>query len=108
MTHTLAQEICSFVHPNGRLPSEVEWELAAGNGLDKLYPWGDDSPSCAEMHANFWDVGFNAFIGCGQLGTQPVGLALAGRSPIGALDMIGNVYEWTADCWHSTYTGAPR
>ena len=32
--------------------------------------------------------------------TQPVGSLSAGASPYGALDMVGNVLEWTAD-WYS-------
>ena len=65
--------------------SEAEWEKAA-RGLDgRVYPWGNKQPS--NNHANYPDAGFRT--------TVPVGSFPEGRSPYGAQDMSGNVWEWT-------------
>lgn len=67
-----------------RLPSEAEWE-ASGRGPDGLrWPWGDE-----------WHDGLANTAEAGLNNTTPVGLFPAGASPFGALDLVGNVFEWT-------------
>jgi iron(II)-dependent oxidoreductase len=72
-----------------RLPTEQEWEAAAtwdpATGSRRAYPWGDQAPTA--LHANLDQLAF---------GTAPVGAHARYASPIGCLDMIGNVWEWTA------------
>ncbi len=69
-----------------RLPAEWEWvQAATGGNPDYLYPWGKD-----------WDPKRLVFSGAGERGRslRASGLYPNGESPVGALDMCGNVYEW--------------
>jgi formylglycine-generating enzyme required for sulfatase activity len=91
-----------------RLPSEAEWEYAAraGGKAGLAYSTGD---CISAKQANFNDAAVQ-FKDCPTTGvnlgrSQPVGSYPA--NAFGVHDMHGNVFEWTADCVHLSYTEAP-
>jgi len=87
LTYVSRDDAEVFCAANGvRLPTEIEWEAAARGGDDRLWPWGDELPDRTRAT-------FEQGIG----GPSPAGLHPAGAAPCGAVDMAGNVFEWTAD-----------
>ncbi len=67
-----------------RLPTEEEWEWAAGRN-ERLYPWGNTAPET--QHANF----NQELIRLTAVAAHP-----AGATPEGVMDLAGNVWEWTS------------
>ena len=85
-----------------RLLSEAEWEYVARAGSRTARYWGEsESGQC--RYAN----GGDDYVSCsdGHQYTAPVGSFAP--NVFGLYDVLGNVWEWTQDCWNGSYSGAP-
>lgn len=84
-----ARNYCEWA--GGQLPTEAQWEKAAGGTDGRFFPWGSEAPDVTRAHFDF------------SAGTLPIGRHPNGASPYGAHDMAGNVWEWTLDEYCPTF-----
>jgi hypothetical protein len=84
VTWDMAANYCGWTQ--AQLPTEAQWEKAARGASGAVFPWGIADPSCSVLN----------FKGC--LGHASGVLDYPdGRSPYGAYDMAGNVFQWVND-----------
>lgn len=100
VVHVAYEDAWAYAHWVGKeLPTEAEWELAARGGLTgSTYAWGEEFAPGGRRMANTWE---------GEFPFERRNSDHERTSPVGAFppngyglsDMIGNVWEWTADSW---------
>ena len=98
-----------------RLPSEAEWEYAARSGTITARYWGDGAPDqcrygngADQAFARHFPQAIAVTRNCsdGYVFTAPAGSFKP--NAWGLYDMLGNVWQWTADCWNGSHEGAPE
>jgi formylglycine-generating enzyme required for sulfatase activity len=84
VTWDMANNYCAWAQAD--LPTEAQWEKAARGENAAVFPWGINQPSCSLLN----------FKGCVGHTTNVTDFP-DGRSPYGAFDMAGNVFQWVKD-----------
>jgi len=89
-----AKAYCAWLGSGYDLPTEAEWEYAAGAARNWIYPWGNDP------EGRYGSPGSDS--------KPRTRLSPAGEgtpSPLGLYDLGHGVWEWVEDCYHATKKG---
>ncbi len=104
--------LTQVTHHHYRLLSEAEWEYAARAGTTTRFPWGDD-PAESCKHANLYDEAGSVLnmpyppAPCNDGYVKAAPVASYPPNQFGLYDMIGNVWQWTEDCYLFEYPEWP-
>ena len=96
-----------------RLASEAEWEYAARAGMDDRERANDETAQCGRGNGGdrttrrFFPEWPGITSDCSDDAVFTTQVGSYAPNAFGLFDMRGNAWEWTEDCWHDSYRGAP-
>ena len=90
-----------------RLPTEAEWEYAAGGGMTNRTRFGNGRDILDTSEANFNPERGSSYSNSGIYRQSTVGVGSLTANRLGLYEMSGNIYEWCWD-WYGIYSSQPE